>query len=159
MRALVLVGLVLGCSQGPRPAPPITEPDLPEPTGPVRPLAAQFGHWDTDTSQFERSAQIELTEGERFGWRIKLRCTGPVQFREVMRLPAPGDWDDELPGTTISDDQMVATTIDYAACKQGWIEHVWSVAAGDPAGSYVITVELDGYVPTTFRPKFVATSP
>jgi hypothetical protein len=125
----------------------------------VRPLAAQFGHWDTDTSQFERSAQIELTEGERFGWRIKLRCTGPVQFREVMRLPAAGDWDDELPGTTISDDQMVATTIDYAACKQGWIEHVWSVAAGDPAGSYVITVELDGYVPTTFRPKFVATSP
>jgi hypothetical protein len=155
MRGFVLIGL-LGCARGTRPAPPVVEPEPIEPEGPMRPSAAHFGRWD-DENRFERANQIEASEGQLFGWRIKTRCTGPLRFREVMRLPAPGNWTtdpDELPGTTISDDQMIATTIDYAACKQGWIEHVWSVSAGDPAGTYVITVELDGYVPATFRPRF-----
>jgi hypothetical protein len=76
-----------------------------------------------------------------------------------MRLPGPGEWTftpTEMPGTTVSDDQTTTTTIDYAACKQGWVEHVWTVTAGDPVGTYVITVELEGYQPQTFRPKFVA---
>ena len=123
----------------------------------MRPIVALFGRWDEDT-KFERANEIERTEGQLFGWRIKTRCTGPLKFREVMRLPAPGDWaftPEELPGTTISEDSTTTTTIDYAACKQGWVEHVWSVSPEDPVGTYVITVELDGYAPTTFRPKFV----
>ncbi len=125
-------------------------------SGPRAPVAAWFGSW-TD-GRFERSTKIPKVEGQSFGWRIKTRCTGPLRFREVMRLPAPGDWTftpEDLPGTTISDDQTTTTTIDYAACKRGWVEHVWSVAAGDPAGTYVITVEVEGYTPQTFRPRFV----
>ncbi len=102
--------------------------------------------------------KIPKVDGQKFGWRIKTRCTGPVRFREVMRMPSRGDWGftaEETPGTTISDDQTTTTTVDYAACKMGWVEHQWTVAEGDPAGTYVITVELDGYATQTFRPKFV----
>ena len=156
-------GLAAGCART-RPAPSL-EPhdpqyvDAPSPvaSGPMIPLAASFGTFDGD-NRFARASRIPKVEGQSFGWRIKTRCTGPVRFREVMSLPAPGDWSldpEEQPGTTISDDQTTTTTIDYAACKQGWVEHVWTVAAGDPAGTYVITVELDGYATQTFRPTFV----
>ena len=156
---VVLVGL-LACAR-PRSTPPIAEPPPPiaEPTGPAAPLAAWFGTWNDETGKFERKTRFEKVEGQSFGWRIKTRCTGPLKFREVMRLPSPGDWTfthEDMPGTKISDDQTTTTTIDYAACKQGWVEHVWSVAAEDPAGTYVITVELDGYATQTFRPKFIA---
>jgi hypothetical protein len=125
---------------------------------PTAPLVSWFGAWNEDTNKFDRKLRFEKVEGQSFGWRMKIRCTGPVRFKEVMKLPAAGDWSfeaDDMPGTTISDDKTTTTTIDYAACKQGWIEHVWSVAAGDPAGTYVITVEVDGYAPQVFRPKFM----
>lgn len=159
MRVIVLVGL-LSCTR-PRPTPPIAEPPPPvaDDSGPPAPLAAWFGTWNEDTQKFERKTRFEKVEGQSFGWRIKTRCTGPVKFREVMRLPSPGDWtftDEDMPGTKISSDQTTTTTVDYAACKQGWVEHVWTVAAEDPAGTYVITVELEGYAMQTFRPKFIA---
>ena len=162
VRVLVVVAIgLLGCTR-PRPAPAIADaPPPPEParrTGPEPPLAVWFGTWSDDSDRFERKTRFAKVEGETFGWRIKTRCTSPVRFREVMRLPAPGDWSftpDEMPGTTISEDRTTTTTIGYAACRQGWVEHVWTVAAGDPAGTYVITVELEGYARQTFRPKFV----
>ncbi|MDQ3364369.1 MAG: hypothetical protein M3680_02975 [Myxococcota bacterium] len=128
------------------------------PAGPRAPLAAWFGQWNLDTEAFQRKTRFFRVEGETFGWRIRTRCTGPVKFREVMRMPRPGDWrftPEQLPGTTISADQATATTLDYAACRAGWVEHVWTLSADDPAGTYVITVELEGYTPQTFRPRFV----
>ena len=163
VRVLVVAAIsLLGCARS-RPATPITEPPSPvsEPArraGPQAPLAAWFGAWNDDGDRFVRKTRFEKIEGETFGWRIKTRCTSPVRFREVMRLPSPGDWSftpEEMPGTTISDDRTTTTTVSYAACRQGWVEHVWTVAAGDPAGTYVITVELEGHTRQTFRPKFV----
>src|SRR5688572_12631102 len=151
--------VLAGCPARPRPAPPIAEPPPVVSTGPAAPLAAWFGAWNEDTGAFDRISKFEKVEGQTFGWRIKTRCTGPVRFRETMKLPAPGDWGftaDEMPGTTISSDGTTTVTVDYAACKQGWIEHVWTVAAEDPAGTYVIMVELDGYATQTFRPRFIA---
>ena len=156
MIVVFIVGMLASCTR-PSPAPPIIHTPPPVRTGPVAPIAAWFGTWD-DNTKFERKNRIDNVEGQAFGWRIKTRCTGPLKFREVMRLPGPGDWtsfeSEELPGTTISDDQTTTTTIDYAACRQGWVEHQWTVAASDPAGTYVITVELDGYATQTFRPRF-----
>lgn len=156
MRSLgIVVALVVGACARPRPAPPRSPTEEPAPSN--APLAAWFGTWND--GRFVRKTKLALVAGTTFGWRIKTRCTGPVRFRETMRLPSPGDWSftpDEMPGTTISEDQTTTTTIDFAACRQGWVEHVWSIAEGDPAGTYVITVELDGYAAQTFRPKFVA---
>jgi hypothetical protein len=154
---LVGVAMAAGCAR-PRPAPVIAGPTPVRAAGPAAPIAAWFGTWHEESNRFTRAQKIDKVEGTTFGWRIKTRCSGPLKFREVMRLPTPGDWNfgpGELPGTIISDDQTTTTTTDYAACKQGWVEHRWSIAANDPAGTYVITVELDGYAPTTFRPQFI----
>ena len=167
MHGRVLVGFLVGttlataCAR-PRPTPPpaTDPPPAPEDGISPRPVAAWFGTFDDETGKFSKHLAIPKVEGQRFGWRIKVRCTGPVRFREIMRLPAPGDFSftpEDVPGTIVSDDQTTTTTVDYAACKQGWLEHHWIVAAGDPAGTYVITVELDGYAMQTFRPKFIAT--
>jgi hypothetical protein len=159
---LVGVALTAGCPRT-RPTPvsslPTPAAQTTDSTGPSEPIAAWFGTWHEESSRFARTQKIDKVEGVTFGWRIKTHCTGPVKFREVMHLPSPGDWSfepAELPGTIISDDQTTTTTTDYAACKQGWVEHRWTIAANDPAGTYVITVELDGYAPTTFRPQFVS---
>ena len=162
MRGIQLLGFLVGASLAtgcPRPRP--TPPPAPDPVAapdPTTPLAAAFGIWDGETARFSRQSKIPKVEGQSFGWRIKTRCTGPLRFREVMRLPAPGEFTftpAEVPGTIVSDDQTTTTTIDYAACRQGWLEHHWIVAANDPVGTYVITVEVEGYAPQTFRPKFV----
>ena len=155
-----MIGFVLfGCAR-PRPTPPAVDPPSRGPIAtPAQPIAAWFGTFDEDTGKLERKTKIPKVEGQMFGWRIKTRCTGPVRFREVMRMPAPGEFSftpEEAPGTIVSDDQTTTTTVDYGACKQGWVEHQWTVAEGDPAGTYVITVELDGYATQTFRPRFVA---
>jgi hypothetical protein len=156
MRVILLFGFCACARSGAtRPTPP-----PPPPSEPQQQLVAWFGVWSD--AGFERRTKIRKVAGQRFGWRIKTHCTGPIHFREVMKLPAPGDWTftpDELPGTTISEEGTTTTTIDYAACKRGWVEHVWTVAAGDPVGTYVITVELEGYATQTFRPKFVDDSP
>ncbi|MBA3393440.1 MAG: hypothetical protein H0T89_12385 [Deltaproteobacteria bacterium] len=124
---------------------------------PLPVLAAMFGAPNEETGKLERRARLPRVQGQRFGWRIKVRCTGPVKFRELMKLPSAGDWSEttDLPGTTISEDATTTTTVDYAACKAGWVEHLWVVAENDPAGTYVITVELDGHATQTFRPRFV----
>jgi hypothetical protein len=155
----ILVGVAMSAAcPRPRSTPMRTAPTPAEPVGPDAPIATWFGTWNEESNRFVRTQKIDKVEGVLFGWRIKTRCTGPMKFREVMRLPAPGDWafePAELPGTTISADQTTTTTTDYAACKQGWVEHRWTIAANDPAGTYVITVELDGYATTTFRPQFI----
>ncbi len=160
---VVAVGLGFGACGGPATelpipaAPPASAPSS-APPDPRPPLAAWFGQWNLDTETFQRKTRFSRIEGETFGWRIRTRCAGPVKFREVMRMPRPGDWrftPEQMPGTTISADQTTTTTVDYAACRAGWVEHVWTLSADDPAGTYVITVELDGYRPQTFRPRFV----
>jgi hypothetical protein len=158
VRARVLVAVAIASCARTGPA-PVTVTKSSQPAATARaPIAAWFGQWRDEDDTFERKTRFDRVDGESFGWRIKLRCTGPVRFREVMRLPSPGDWTftpEEMPGTTISSDSTTTTTIDYAACKQGWIEHVWNLAAEDPAGTYVITVEIEGYATQTFRPRFV----
>ena len=146
-------------------APSVSRLPAPAPDPEVRPrpsLVAQLGHWDDDEARFVRSTRFLLEEGTSYTWRIRLPCTGPVLFREVQPLPAPGDWTfslQDMPGTTISEDRTTTTTVDYAACVDGWIEHTWVLAANDPPGQYVITVSIDGYPPQTFRPRFIAAAP
>ncbi len=111
------------------------------------PAAAIFG---SNEPPYEPATHFPLTPQTSYGWRIQLPCTGPVAYRETMRLPAAGSWPADmssLPGTTISPDGSVASTKTFAACVDGWIEHGWTVASGDPPGTYVMTVEIDGYQP------------
>lgn len=138
--------------------PPRQLPVEPGPrVAPRKPAEVAFGRPD-DAGRWMRLREIRFEDGKTFGWRIRLPCLQPVEFVEVMRLPAPGDFTfdpEELRETTISDDKKTATTHDYAACIAGWIEHSWALAPEDPKGIWEITVTIPGYEPQVFRPRFV----
>jgi hypothetical protein len=132
----------------PKPQPP-PEPAL------KQPAATLFGL--VVDGAYKRQSRFELSEDTVYGWRIKLPCTGPTMFRETLQLPAPGDWTFD-PETTkhikLSSDRRRAVTEDYSGCYDGWIQHSWTIAAEDPPGEYVLTVEVEGYQPQTFRGRF-----
>ncbi|MEJ7601639.1 MAG: hypothetical protein WKG01_27295 [Kofleriaceae bacterium] len=159
MREIVVVIVAAACTAN-NPGPTTPSPtaiETVEVTSLRRPRAVMYGRTD-DTGRFLRILEIPLVESTTFGWRMDLGCTGPVLYRETMRLPAPGDWTftpDELPETTISDGKRTATTRDYVACRAGWIEHTWRVSTGDPPGQWIVTVEIEGFEPTVWKPMFV----
>lgn len=154
------VGLVLGAC--PRSATssqqgssqPIRQ--LPERPATKKPAEAIFGRPD-ETGRWLRLREVTFAEGKTFGWRIRLPCRQPVEYTEVMKLPGPGDFTfepEELRETTISEDKKTATTHDYAACIDGWIEHSWALAPEDPKGPWEITVAIEGYETQVFKVKF-----
>ncbi len=156
-----VLGLVLGACSRPPASPkegssgPIRQ--LPKQPAIKKPAESIFGRPD-DNGRWLRLREVTFVEGKTFGWRIRLPCRQPVEYTEIMKLPAPGDFTfepEELRETTISPDKRTATTHDYAACIDGWIEHSWALAPEDPKGSWEITVAIDGYETQVFRAKFV----
>ncbi len=106
---------------------------------------------------YKRQSRFEIAEEPVFGWRIKLPCTGPTLFRETWQLPGPRDWTIEPAASKhvkLSSDRRRAVTDDYSGCYDGWIQHSWAITVDDPAGEYVLTVEVAGYQPQTFRGRF-----
>lgn len=124
-----------------------------------------FGRADA-AGRFLRVTDFRLDDGKRFAWRIRLPCTGPVEYVETMTLPAPGDWrqitearaDDPsfLRQTTIRSDGKQTVTHDYAPCIAGWIEHGWTIAKEDPPGAWTVKVEIAGYEPQLWHVRFRA---
>lgn len=87
-----------------------------------------------------------------FGWRIRLAdAPAVVRVREVLKLPAaPEFWsgeDDPYSPHTFSADRTTATTEEFKAPEDGWIESQWCIAEGDPVGAHTIEVFVeDGLV-------------
>ena len=152
-----------------------------DPRGVPIPDGASDTRWRYQT--FRPTNVVYIRDGAPFGWRIRLPCepgdTEPslpppniaprkparlVEFREVMLLPARGDWDAlvadqaqrQATTTEISADGKIATTVDRRPCLDGWIFQVWTFSPHDPPGPWQITVAIRGYATTPFRAMFVA---
>ena len=156
-----LLGFVLGACSSPNQGASRPVRQLPvRPASKVvaeKPADATFGRPD-DNGRWLRLREVTFVEGKTFGWRIRLPCKQPVEYTEIMKLPAPGDFTfdpDELRETTISDDKKTSTTHDYAACIDGWIEHSWALAPDDPKGTWEISVAIAGYQTVVWRVQFV----
>jgi hypothetical protein len=137
--------------------PPISQPPAPIVQVAKRPADALFGRPD-ETGRWLRLRDVKFLPGKTFGWRIRLPCLSPVEYTEVMKLPSKGDFTfdpGDLRETQISPDGTVATTHDYAACIDGWIEHSWSLAEHDPPGMWEISVAIAGYQTQTWSVRFV----
>lgn len=83
-----------------------------------------------------------------FGWRIRLaEAPSLVRIREVLRLPeAPAFWsgeDDPYSPHVFSADRTTATTEEYKAPQDGWIDGTWCIAEGDPTGAHTIDVYVE----------------
>jgi hypothetical protein len=137
----------------------VTAPPAPRRPEPAlkQPAATLFGL--VVDGAYKRQSRFELSEDTVYGWRIKLPCTGPTLFRETLQLPGPGDWSSDpevLKRIKLSPDRKRAVIEDYSGCYDGWIQSSWTITPNDPAGEYVVTVEVDGYQPQTFRGRFVS---
>lgn len=83
-----------------------------------------------------------------FGWRIRLADAPPlVRIREVLKLPQPpafwsGENDPYSPHV-YSADRTTATTEEYKAPTDGWIDGTWCIAEGDPVGAHSIDVYVE----------------
>lgn len=83
-----------------------------------------------------------------FGWRIRLAdAPALVRIREVLQLPqAPAFWsgeDDPYSPHVFSADRTTATTEEYKAPQDGWIDGTWCIAEGDPVGAHSIDVFVE----------------
>jgi len=67
-------------------------------------------------------------------------------------LPAaPREWGDAVLGQSVSGDGRTSVIEREDPLNNNVLLHLWSVAAGDPAGDYQIRVFVDGKSVATFR--------
>lgn len=109
----------------------------------------QFGIWTPDADgamRFTATAHVPNEEEQAYGWRVRVaESDRAVKWIETVTLPeAPDSWGDmeDDPNVLISDDGRTATTMGAAIPDGGYLEGTWYVAIGDPAGAYVMSVEL-----------------
>ena len=118
----------------------------------------EFGIWAWDAAEiphFVPTNDVPNIEDQPYGWRIQLKESDqPITWTEVLTLPkAPLSWGGtaDNPNITISNDGRTATTNGESAPTDGFIDNIWSVAAGDPPGIYEISVKIDGDNSAVFR--------
>jgi hypothetical protein len=150
-RALILVAALSGCwrDAADPPVAPIVispKPTLPHVAG------AEFGTFTNDT--FTKSQNIRLAPGVVYGWRVRPPCKEMVDVRETIKTPSPGDWHVDPTSSKLSADRMQLVVENALPCFNGWVERQWTVTAGDPEGIYTVTVEVDGFTPVRFHPRF-----
>ena len=84
-----------------------------------------------------------------YGWRIRLAgAERLVRFKEVFSLPAEpefwGEENDEFSTSKISENRTISVTEMFIPMQDGWIDHNWCVADGDPIGKHSIEVHING---------------
>jgi hypothetical protein len=120
-------------------------------------VSAEFGLFNPAASgqmAFVPSNVVPNTPNQNYGWQIALRTDKPtVKWQEEFTLPVkPSSWGEpETLGTrTISADGKTAVTTREVSPDQGVISNSWTVLSGDPKGSYVMKVSVEGVPVKTF---------
>ena len=106
-------------------------------------------------SQFVPSTTLPLQDGQQFGWRLQLQTKlKTVRVREELTLPAePRTWGDPEPDLKrkTSADGRTATTELQLVPVDGVIQFSWTVTRGDPAGTWVLKVQVEDLPVQIFR--------
>lgn len=115
---------------------------------------AEFGffYYDEEGSIFFCESQnVPIKKNTFYGWRIHLITDKEkITWKEIFILPKPPSLWGYGKGTEIEDQGEVATTEKTVTPKNGWIGHGWFVAPGDPSGTYVMKIHIEGSLAKTF---------
>ena len=121
-----------------------------EPAPGIKIIHSDFGLFNRSDSGefvFVPTRTVPLVPGQAYGWAIELSTDRPeIKLTEDVILPAkPATWGNEEPGSkrVITPDQRIAITRQTVKPENGIISSIWSVAPGDPAGSYIIHVYVE----------------
>ncbi len=125
-------------------------------------VSAEFGLFEQGadgTVTIEPVDTIPLIEGKAYGWRLRFRTVREgVALREELELPvAPKAWSGPVGdgGFKVSPDGRTGITEIDAELNKGELMNAWKVAAGDPAGNYVLRLSIAGKLVRTFKFKIV----
>jgi hypothetical protein len=132
--------------------------DIESAAPPVEVVRAEFGTFPKAGESgplFKATRFVPLVPGQSYGWIAIVKPTSEkVRWREEFTLPAaPTVWDGEkLPSTvqSLSADRRTSITEGEAKPVEGAIFNAWSVAPGDPVGSYRIRVFIENRLVGTF---------
>jgi hypothetical protein len=117
-------------------------------------VSAMFGTFD-GLSFSQATNHIPYRVDQGYGWRLKLKNQArSVHWREEFSLPAvPETWGTLVPGDqqTLQDGGKKCVTECDVAPVNGWVEHSWFVAEGDPKGAYAMKVYVDGALVKSFN--------
>lgn len=121
----------------------------------VRTAFGVFNPPGTGQPPFVPSTVVPLIVGQAYGWVIVVRTSSKtVRWREEFTLPAePATWGPREPiGTrSMSDDRRTTITEREVGTQNGVLFNSWSVAAGDPVGTYRMRVSIDGQFVRAFE--------
>lgn len=114
-----------------------------------------FNISDPSKPSFVPSAFVPLVPDQAYGWVIHVRTDkAKIKWREEFTLPVkPTTWGAVEPvgERSVSNDGRTSVTEREVIPDQGVIFNSWSVAPGDPKGSYIIRVFIEGSLAKTFK--------
>lgn len=117
-------------------------------------VAAEAGLFD-ETGAFTPGSRLPLRDGQSFGWRIKVQTAKKrlLVLEEVILPSEPRTWGDPEPGLKrrTSPDGRMATSQYEMEPQGGYILNSWVVTTGDPRGTWIVRVTVEGQAPRTFR--------
>jgi hypothetical protein len=146
--ALMLAAGAKGAHPAPKPAP--------APPG-VEVVDAAFGLFKLDDDgtpdAFHETANVPDVPGQAYGWMIQVKTRqAEVHWRETFTLPAaPRAWGLASDLRSLSDDGRTSVTDGQSEPEDGAIRNVWLVAPGDPVGTYVLKVTVEGAPEQVFQ--------
>jgi len=125
---------------------------------PIEVVKAEFGLFnalETGRPPFIATPLVPLVVNQAYGWVIVLKTSEKtVRWREEFTLPAaPATWGGpERIGTrSMSDDGRTTITEREVTLHNGAIFNSWSVAPGDPTGTYRMRVTIEDRLVRTFE--------
>ena len=107
-----------------------------------RPVFGVLVASDGGEEHFEASSRVPLTQGQAYGWVMKLHTSRPtVRWRERLQIPdgAP-NWSARAKNPSTP----AALPREQTLEGDGVIGHFWRVVPGDPGGSYSMEVFVEG---------------
>ena len=107
-----------------------------------RPVFGVLVTSDGGEEHFEASSRVPLTQGQAYGWVMKLHTSRrTVRWRERLQIP---DGAPNRSARAKNPRTSAALPREQTLEGDGLIGHFWRVAPGDPGGSYSIELYVEG---------------
>ena len=107
-----------------------------------RPVFGVLVPGDDGNEHFEAAAHVPLTEGQAYGWVMKLHTNrSSVRWRERLHIP---EGKPNRSARAANPRTPAALPRDETLAREGVVGHFWRVARGDPRGAYSIELFVEG---------------
>ena len=108
--------------------------------------------------EFKETQRVPLIAGQTYGWILKVKTDKSVHWKEEFTLPSkPKVWGDKLATSNVNVKEKIEQPIKsniFGDEYFGYICNLWSVAEGDPLGTYKFKIYIEGDLVKEFYIEF-----